>query len=667
MTYQFLNQFKISHRLWLMAIISVLCLIAVSIFDSFQLREKLYEEKQTKTRHIVEAVYGTLEHFQAQEAAGKLSREEAQTAALALIKQLRYEGKEYFWLNDMRPYMVMHPYKPELDGKDLSQVKDPAGKRLFVEFVDKVRKDGAGFVNYLWPKPGLDKPVRKVSYVKGFAPWEWLIGSGIYLDDVEAAYWRHWQHSLVNLSIIIALLAMVSTVLAKSITGPIQKTGVVLEHMAMGDAELSEGLDSLGRSEISDLARHFNHFVDKMQMLVTELMKTSESLLYSTNQVSSIAHRTNQAADQQLAKSTQVASAMHDLLGTANDVSSNTVLAAKAAEQADLLARESKQVIVDNIASITNLHDNIQSTSNVIKQLQSGSEAIGGIVETIQGISAQTNLLALNAAIEAARAGDQGRGFAVVADEVRELAKRTQDATLEIEKMIGELQQSAGAAVNTVENGRQEAASSVEQAQQTGKVLEQIVTAISQITQMNNQIAIASEQQSAVIGDINQNAGIISEIANQNADGAAQTVTAADSIGSQLNGLMELAKKFRLSKKDTTFDFSAARSSHLAWVGRIKAHLEGKRAIADEALVSHQDCALGRWYYGPGSEDYGHLRAMREIEAPHKKLHRIIKECVELGRKGDQAQARQKLAEVDSLSQQVVDLLNKVERESRNL
>jgi methyl-accepting chemotaxis protein len=547
--YRFLNQFKISHRLWLMAIIAVFCLIAMSIFDAYQLREKLYDEKQTKTRHLVETVYGTLTYFHNQELAGRLTRQEAQTSALELIKQLRYEDKEYFWLNDMQPYMVMHPYKPELDGKDLSQVRDPAGKRLFAAFVDKVRKDGGGFVNYLWPKPGKDEPVRKVSYVKGFAPWDWIIGSGIYLDDVEEAYWHHWQNGLVSLSIVISLLALLSTLLAKSITAPLLKAGTVLEHMTNGDAELSEGLDSLGRSEISDLARHFNHFVDKLHTLVTQLMQGSESLLHSTNQVSSIAHQTSQAADQQRAESRLVATAMQNLLAAASNVSGNTVQAAKAAEQADLLAQESKQVIADNIASITNLHDSIKSTSRVLRELQSGSDAIGGIVETIQGISEQTNLLALNAAIEAARAGEQGRGFAVVADEVRELAKRTQDSTMEIEKMIGELQRSAAAAVRNVDTGKQQAAAGVGHAQQTGEVLEQIVTAISQITQMNNQIATAAEQQSAVIGEINQNTGRIIEIANQHADGAAKTVTAADHIGSQLNDLTELAKKLRLNKK----------------------------------------------------------------------------------------------------------------------
>lgn len=125
--YQYLNLFKISHRIWLMAIIPILSLAAVNIYDAYQLSDRLYAEKQTKTQHLVEVVYGILEYFHAQRQRGKLTEQEAQTAALDLIKQLRYAGREYFWLNDMRPYMIIHPYQPELEGKDLSQVKDPAG------------------------------------------------------------------------------------------------------------------------------------------------------------------------------------------------------------------------------------------------------------------------------------------------------------------------------------------------------------------------------------------------------------------------------------------------------------------------------------------------------------------------------------------------------------
>jgi methyl-accepting chemotaxis protein len=661
--YQYLNQFKISHRLWLMAIIPILSLAAVNAYNAYQLSERLQVEKQTQTRQLVEGVYGVLEHFHTQQQSGKSTEQEAQAAAVALIKQLRYETQEYFWISDMRPYMIMRPYEPELEGKDLSQVKDPVGKKIFVEFANKVKQQQAGFVDHLWPKPGQQEPVRKLSYVKGFAPWGWVIGSGIYLDDVEAAYREHWQDSLINLMVVIVLLLTISTLLARSITIPIHKAIAVLDGLTKGEADLSEGMDSTGKSEISQLAGHFNQFVDKLHGLVNQLMKTSESLLCSTNQVTRIAHDTNLSADQQRSESDQVATAMTELQATANDVANNTAQAATAAAQANSMAQESQQVVALNGASIGKLHDNVREAAEIIRKLQQGSDEIGGIVETIQAISEQTNLLALNATIEAARAGEQGRGFAVVADEVRELAKRTQDSTIKIEKMISILQQGAEQAVTAVESGKCEAQTSVERAQQTGKVLEEIVASISQINQMNTQIATAAEQQSAVVSEINQNVVRISEIANNNAKGALNTVSAAEHIGIQLSHLMEVAAGFRLSHQDASFNFSAARSAHLAWVARVEAHLDGKGMISDDELVSHHKCALGKWYDGPGLTHYGHIPAMQQIATPHEQLHRTISECVTAERNGDHETARNKLAYVDSLSKQIVDLLNQVEQQ----
>ena len=170
-------------------------------------------------------------------------------------------------------------------------------------------------------------------------------------------------------------------------------------------------------------------------------------------------------------------------------------------------------------------------------------------------------------------------------------------------------------------------------------------------------------EQSAVVGEVNQNAIRISEIAGRNAQGAADTVSAAENIGSQLNELVKLAGSFRLSLKDATFDFASARSAHLAWVDRVEAHLEGKDAIDEDELVSHHHCVLGNWYYGSGLANYGHIEAMRQMEEPHARLHRTIHECLQLKRKGDHAAAQEKLTMLEGLSRQIVALLNQVEEE----
>jgi methyl-accepting chemotaxis protein len=183
------NLAGIGVRLWLLIGLSLLGaggLLALSLDAK---RESMLAEKRLATKHVVEVATGVVAGFEAQAASGALTQESARKAAAAALKTLRYEDQEYFFIIDMTPRMVMHPFKPQLDGQSLAEQKDPTGKRLFVAFVDEVRVHHAGFVSYQWPKPGLEQPVPKLSYVQGFAPWGWVIGSGIYVDDVDSAFW----------------------------------------------------------------------------------------------------------------------------------------------------------------------------------------------------------------------------------------------------------------------------------------------------------------------------------------------------------------------------------------------------------------------------------------------------------------------------------------------
>src|SRR3972149_4414425 len=195
-------------------------MLGVAIFAlSFQ-KSTLLEDRKVKTRHVVETAYGVLAHFHTLRGKCQLNEDQAKQSALAAVKSLRYETNEYFWINDLQPRIVMHPMKPELDGKDAGDMKDPNGKALFVEFVKVVRSQGGGFVDYLWPKPGADAPVPKVSSVKLYEPWGWVIGSGIYIDDVNDAYWS--QAAMLGGAILVtaALLGLVLNSLGRSIRPP---------------------------------------------------------------------------------------------------------------------------------------------------------------------------------------------------------------------------------------------------------------------------------------------------------------------------------------------------------------------------------------------------------------------------------------------------------------
>ncbi|MEH6649752.1 MAG: cache domain-containing protein [Motiliproteus sp.] len=185
-----LRRINITPRIWGIVLFSILGLVALAGFSLEHLRSTQLQDKQLKTQHLVETAHQLVAHFYQQGRQGLLSDDQAQAAAISAIEALRYgDGKEYFWIQDKHPRMVMHPIKPALNGKELGAIKDKAGKLLFKDMVRVVNNEGEGAVSYLWPKPGFDEPVAKVSYVKGFAPWNWIIGSGIYIDDVDEAFW----------------------------------------------------------------------------------------------------------------------------------------------------------------------------------------------------------------------------------------------------------------------------------------------------------------------------------------------------------------------------------------------------------------------------------------------------------------------------------------------
>ncbi|MEO5342374.1 MAG: methyl-accepting chemotaxis protein [Gammaproteobacteria bacterium SHHR-1] len=487
---------------------------AVLLFYSMEaLKTHLNLDREHKTKEHVEAGYTLLNHYYQLAEAGEMDQQAAQQAAKIALGKLRFGEDGYYWINDMHPTMVMHPTKPELDGKDLSASADPNGKRLFVAFVETVQRDGEGFVDYLWPKPGHDKPVPKISYVKGFKPWGWIVGSGIYIDDVEAIY--HSQALtmlLVGLVILLVQLGF-SVLVGGSISGPLGQLKQVIHEVAQGN--LSARSQIRQNDEVGAMAKAFDSLLDRFQGFVQEVRGAVDQLTDAAGNLQKITDESSREVQDELTQSEQVVTAMTEMSASVREVASNAQQAASATEQADQTASDGQRVVSATIGSIEELAREVENASAVMQRLKSGTEGIGQVLDVIRGIAEQTNLLALNAAIEAARAGEQGRGFAVVADEVRTLASRTQESTQEIHSMIETLQLGAMEAVNVMESGRKQTHLSVEQAAKAGKSLGEITQAVGRITEMNTQIATAAEEQSAVAEEINRNLVAISEAAQR--------------------------------------------------------------------------------------------------------------------------------------------------------
>ncbi len=541
-----LRNFPISKRLWLIPVLAIAMLFILGLLMIQQVRTDLYKGKQVMTQNIVETANGILSHYQQLEANGSLSTAEAQKAAMDQIRLLRYGQDDYFWINDMKPTMLMHPMKPELDGQDLSKTKDPNGKELFNEMVRVAQRQGAGLVGYQWAKPGEVDPVPKISYVELFKPWGWIIGTGIYVDDVEAEFQRYVvRFSIIGL-VIASLMAVLVAILIRSITKPLRDSMQAMANIASGEADLTRSLDVSGNDELTTLSRDFNSFTQKLRTVITQLFETSGSLDQSSNALGGLAGQAHKQSQQQAQQMELVATAINEVTYAVQEVAKNAEHASNEVNDAEKQADLGQRNIDASLQQIDQLSTTINEAVGVIQSLAEETTQIGSVLEVIGSIAEQTNLLALNAAIEAARAGEQGRGFAVVADEVRLLAQRTQTSTAEIHTMIERLQKNSGAAVTVIMNSSRASQATVEQASQAGESLGQIAQALRNLSGLNASIASATLQQSHVVEDINQNVTQAAGLAQESTLAAEQSSAAGKQLGNLAEQLNRLLKQFKV-------------------------------------------------------------------------------------------------------------------------
>ena len=350
---------------------------------------------------------------------------------------------------------------------------------------------------------------------------------------------------ITGMSIGLLLGAIIAFLISRMITIPINDAMHAMEDLAEGEGNLTRRLDDNGSSELAVMASGFNKFASKVQSLISQLANSVENLSTLVRNVGAIVEQTQSGSQQQRQQTEQVATAVTEMTATIQEVASNANLAADSAQQADDNAKLGQNVVGETVSSINSLATEIETGVNVITKLSQDAESIGSVLDVIKGIAEQTNLLALNAAIEAARAGEQGRGFAVVADEVRTLASRTQESTTEIESMIEALQVQAHAAVNAITLGQEKAKTSVQNASNAGKALNEITDSVATISSMNIQIATASEQQSAVSEEINQNVVIISRVADENAHASNQLSESSQSLQQLTEELQQLVSQFK--------------------------------------------------------------------------------------------------------------------------
>ena len=463
------------------------------------------------------------------EVAEKRFQEEAKKQ----IGSLRFgpDNKDYFFIIDTEAKVVMHPIKPELDGKDMSGFKDPGGKAVFAEMARIGREKGEGYVEYLWEKPGEKTPVRKISFVKLFKQWNWIVGTGIYADDIDKAMLAqqqdvdsaiHKQRFLIvgASAALLLVVGCIVTFLANRISSPIRNASLMLRDIAEGEGDLTRRLTITTKDELGDMAKWFNVFIGKLQGIIKVIGEDTRKINATAGELSQISQEMSSGAGQAYRKANTVAIAveemsanMYTVAGSMEDTTSNVDMVATAIEQMNSTIKEIAQTSEKARIITEQAVGEAARSSAQVDALGKSAMEINKVLETISDISDQVDLLALNATIEAARAGDAGKGFAVVASEIKELAKQTANAADLIKGRIGEMQKTTTATIIEIGN------------------ISKIVTENSSIV---NTIATAVEEQAVTTNEISRNITQISQGIQEINENVAQSSTVSAEMAREI-------------------------------------------------------------------------------------------------------------------------------------
>jgi methyl-accepting chemotaxis protein len=530
------------------AAMALICVLgAVGLFHQ---RDSLLQDRQDRVRSQVETALGLVRSFEDQAASGHLSEAQAQALAAGALSTIRYDGNNYFFAydKDVLHYLVMGP-KPSLLGTDPHAIKDPSsGQSVGALFEQALNQgNGKGFISYRFPRPGADEPLPKVAYIATSARWQWRIGTGMYVDDVEQVFHHAMWRFAGEMLVVLLLLTGMSTMLIRNILSQLGADPLVTNAVVQRIA--SNRLDEevkLAAGDQSSLLASVSNMQQQLRKLVREIAMSSRQLSSTSAHVTENAVAVAQGSDQQSQAAASMAAAVEQLTVSIQHISDNANDARNLSEASGQQSQEGSEVIAQAAGEMRRIHESVGNTATTIGELAGKVQHISTIMQVIRDISDQTNLLALNAAIEAARAGESGRGFAVVADEVRKLSERTGTATQEIAGMIADIQNSSQVSHQHMGEAVERVAAGLALAEQGGVAVARIRESAMAVVQAVNEISGSLTEQGKASQEIAQ---LVEKIALSSSSNAAASSTVSDAVV-EMRGLSdqlrELVARFQL-------------------------------------------------------------------------------------------------------------------------
>ncbi len=550
---------KVMLRLMIVVLLGALGLMVFATVSLRSLSANLLNERQSKTHEQIETAVSLVNTLIKEGQAEGLSTEAMQKRTMEVISGLRYSGNQYFWINSMSGEMLMHPTNPKLVGTDITELKDANGNKFFASMIDLVRREGGGFYHYWWQTPQDPKPREKVSYVIGVPQWGWVIGTGIYIDDVGTTFWHEARILGLVGFVILLVTGGAAFSITRGVTRPLAKLGDTMNELAEGNLDVDIPYAEQ-RDEIGAMARTVQVFKERgleVRRLQDAAERQKEQAAQEQRAAMNALADNFEASIKAVVKS--VAGAAVRMRDSAASMSSASEKATRQSEAVGVAAEQATANVQTVLAATEQLSASVaeigrqveqsskiagdaveQARTNreIVEGLAQAATRIGDVVGLITDIANQTNLLALNATIEAARAGDAGKGFAVVAGEVKNLATQTGRATGEISDQITSVQGATREAVSAIESISATIGQISEISSTIAAAVEEQGAATHEIARNVEQAATGTRAVSSNIIDVSRAAGETGRVANEVLDAATDLTAQAEKLTAEVDGFI---------------------------------------------------------------------------------------------------------------------------------